>query len=287
MRSSILPLRQLSISNHDRDVAGMTYVYPVVSRRARGVSVGINLNPNNACNWRCIYCQVPNLHRGGPPPIDLKQLETELRALLSALYDGDYLQTHAPSGNRQVVDVAFSGNGEPTTAREFHEAVVVVARVVEDFAAPQPLWLRLITNGSQLGRKDVQRGIRLLGERHGEVWFKVDGVGAEFTRRINGVALQPATVVRRVKACAALCRTWVQSCFFVLDGAPPDAKMLERYIALLAEVRDALAGVHLYGLARPSQQPEAPRLKALSLEWLEEFAARIRTETGLTVLVSP
>ncbi|MBS0311602.1 MAG: radical SAM protein, partial [Proteobacteria bacterium] len=55
---------QLTSTNHDRDSAGMTYVYPVVSRRAGGVSVGINLNPNNACNWACVYCQVPNLTRG-------------------------------------------------------------------------------------------------------------------------------------------------------------------------------------------------------------------------------
>jgi hypothetical protein len=61
----------LKTEDHSRDSAGMRYVYPVVSRRAGGVSVGINLNPNNACNWRCIYCQVPGLTRGGPPPIDL------------------------------------------------------------------------------------------------------------------------------------------------------------------------------------------------------------------------
>ncbi|MEZ0245224.1 MAG: radical SAM protein, partial [Methylophilaceae bacterium] len=61
------PKPQLDATDHDRDSAGMTYVYPVVSRRARGVSIGINLNPNNACNWRCIYCQVPNLTRGAAP----------------------------------------------------------------------------------------------------------------------------------------------------------------------------------------------------------------------------
>ena len=44
----------LNIYDHDRDSAGMTYVYPVISRRAGGVSVGINLNTNKACNWRCI-----------------------------------------------------------------------------------------------------------------------------------------------------------------------------------------------------------------------------------------
>lgn len=281
------PSRRLSASNHDRDSSGMTYVYPVVSRRARGVSVGINLNPNNACNWRCIYCQVPNLKRGGPPPIDLGLLETELRALLTAMVHGDYLQRHVPPEERRLVDVAFSGNGEPTSAREFPDAVALVTRVLDDFPLPRAPLLRLITNGSLLDRRAVQEGIRCIGDRQGEVWFKIDGVGAEATHLINGVRLQPGAVLRRLKTCASLCPTWVQSCFFMLDGATPSQHALERYLALLGSARDVLAGVHLYGLARPSQQPEAARLKALPSEWLEEFAQRIRMTTGLTVQVSP
>jgi len=72
----------LKTEDHSRDSVDMRYVYPVISRRAGGVSVGINLNPNNACNWRCIYCQVPDLKRGGPPPIDLALLERELSDFL-------------------------------------------------------------------------------------------------------------------------------------------------------------------------------------------------------------
>ena len=83
---------KLTVRDHDRDAAQMTYVYPVVSRRAGGVSVGINLNPNNACNWRCIYCQVPDLQRGAAPEIDLKLLDAELMALLTDILHGDFMQ---------------------------------------------------------------------------------------------------------------------------------------------------------------------------------------------------
>lgn len=285
MRLPIFLSRPLSIADHDRSIAGMTYVYPVISRRARGVSVGINLNPNNACNWRCIYCQVPDLKRGGPPPIDLALLEHELRSLLTTLSDGDYSLSDLPPEARQVVDVAFSGNGEPTSAREFPAAVAVVGRVLDDLLPSVPI--RLITNGSLLGRKKVQEGIRLIGERQGEIWFKIDAVGLETTRLINGVPLSPSVVSERLKMCATLCRTWVQSCFFMLDAAAPTDEALERYIDLLASVREVVAGVHLYGLARPSRQTEAPRLKALPAQWLEMLAARIHETTGLTVQVSP
>src|SRR4030065_2010263 len=92
---------QLTVTDHDRDAAHRTYVYPVVSRRAGGVSIGINLNPNNACNWRCIYCQVPDLKRGSAPRIDLNKLEIELRSFLHELVDGDFMQKHLPPEDRK------------------------------------------------------------------------------------------------------------------------------------------------------------------------------------------
>lgn len=278
---------RLSIQDHSRDSAGMTYVYPVVSRRAGGVSVGINLNPNNACNWRCIYCQVPDLKRGGPPPIDLRQLESELRQMLAWLYEGDFLERHAPPEARRVVDVAFSGNGEPTSAAEFAAAVAVAGQVLAERGLAQPPQLRLITNGSMLGRADVQRGIALIGAYGGEVWFKVDRVGTEITRIINGAALSPQIVLRRLRQCGSLCATWVQTCLFALDGQAPGAREIDDYLELLGKAADRLAGVHLYGLARPSLQPEARRLAALPAQWLEDMALRIQRETGLNVRVSP
>jgi wyosine [tRNA(Phe)-imidazoG37] synthetase (radical SAM superfamily) len=278
---------RLTIQDHSRDSAGMTYVYPVVSRRAGGVSVGINLNPNNACNWRCIYCQVPDLKRGGPPPLDLGLLESELREMFAQLYRDDYLEHHAPPEARRVVDVAFSGNGEPTSAAEFPLAVELAGRVIDEFALVEPPQLRLITNGSLLDRAEVQRGIAALGARGGEAWFKVDVVGADAMQRINGVAYVPETVLRRLKLCGSLCTTWVQTCLFEFDGRPPAEAELAAYLDLLADARESVAGVHLYGLARPSHQPEAPRLAALPAAWLEDFARRIEAETGLAVRVSP
>lgn len=278
---------RLTFDNHSRDLAGMTYVYPVLSRRAGGVSVGINLNPNNACNWRCVYCQVPDLKRGGPPPIDLIQLETELRQMLEQLFAGDYLERHAPPEARRVVDIAFSGNGEPTSSAEFPAVVEIVGRVLDGFGLTEPPLLRLITNGSLLDRVAVQRGIAALGARGGEAWFKVDAGGVAAMRHINGVGYQPGTVLRRLERCSELCSTWVQTCQFSFDGKPPQEKLLADYLELLAQVRGRLAGVHLYGLARPSMQPEAPHLAALPAAWLEGFARRIEDKTGLTVRVSP
>ncbi|MFV5214175.1 radical SAM protein [Azonexus caeni] len=275
----------LRTDDHRRDSAGLRYVYPVISRRAGGVSVGINLNPNNACNWACVYCQVEGLTRGGPPPLELDRLEAELAGFLDAAINGDFMRRQVPETARRLVDVAFSGNGEPTSAPEFADAVARVAEALRRFGLNVPL--RLITNGSLLHRSAVQDGIRRLGEAGGEVWFKLDRATAVEVAAINGVAWAPEKAARNLETCAALAPTWVQTCWFALDGQAPDAASLAAYCALLAPLAERLAGVHLYGLARPSQQPAAPRLAALPEAALREVAASIEKETGLRVIVSP
>ena len=277
----------LTIEDHRRDSAGMRYVYPVISRRAGGVSVGVNLNVNNACNWACVYCQVDNLTRGGPPPIDLDLLERELTVFLEDALHGDFMARQVPADAQRLEDVAFSGNGEPTSAAEFPEAVLRVRSVLQRYGLAGKLPVRLITNGSMLHRPGVQEGIRVLGELGGEVWFKVDRASATEVAAINGVPLEAEKVRRNLAQCAGLAPTWVQTCWFALDGQAPDAAARDAYCALLEPLAASLAGVHLYGLARPSLQPAAPRLTRLAANELETFAAEIRKKTGIRVVVSP
>lgn len=284
-RQTGTPARQLSVHDHSRDSAGLRYVYPVVSRRAGGVSVGINLNVNNACNWACIYCQVPGLTRGGPPAVDLDLLEAELRGLLGEIVLGDYLQQHVPEGARRLVDVAFSGNGEPTAAREFEAAVGRVAAVLAALLPGGGLPLRLISNGSLLHRTEVQRGIAQLGACGGEVWFKLDRASPAGVRAVNGVRQRPERALEALSLCATLAPTWVQTCYFALDGALPSCEEQRAYLTALSSVRDKIKGVHLYGVARPSMQPGAARLSAAPLSELERFAAEIAAQ-GLRVTVS-
>lgn len=276
----------LSVADHDRDRAGLTYVYPVVSRRAGGVSVGINLNPNNACNWRCIYCQVPELGRGGPPPIDLDLLERELRGMLAAIVHGDFMAKSVPADMRRLNDVAISGNGEPTSAREFPQVVARIGAVLGDFDLAGRIKLILITNGSLAGRVHVQAGLAAMADLDGEVWFKLDRATRAGFAQINGTAVDPEAHIRRLTKVAALCPTWIQTCMFSLDGAPPAAAEIEAYLHLLgrcrAEIAAGLRGVLLYGLARPSLQAEAARLGALPESWLQALAARIEA-LGLRV----
>ncbi|CAK0746698.1 conserved hypothetical protein [Gammaproteobacteria bacterium] len=280
---------KLSTIDHRRDSAGLTYVYPVVSRRSRGLSIGINLNPNNACNWRCIYCQVPDLTRGAAPDINLTQLADELRRLLEEIDSGDFYERFSlPEGQRIIRDLAISGNGEPTTCREFDAVIDVIDQVCTRFDALRSVKRVLISNGSLMARPDIQRGLVHWSKLAGEVWFKIDSATEEGIRRINNINLSSAAVLRHLEICAHLCPTWIQTCFFAFDGQPPTATEQRAYLHLLAEVQQRkipIGGVLLYGLARPAMQAESPRLSAVSGAWLENIGQKING-LGLQVQVN-
>ena len=279
----------LSPENHNRDTAGMTYVYPVVSRRAGGVSVGVNLNPNNACNWACVYCQVPDLVRGAAPDIDLAQLEAELRAMLTDILHGNFMQTRVPEEVRRLNDIALSGNGEPTSAKAFPQVIELIGRVMADFDLIDKIKLVLITNGSLADRTRVQDGLKKMAVLNGEVWFKFDSATPSGMRAINQTRSSPDKQFERMTMAAHLCPTWLQTCVFALDGAPPSATEQDAYLTAVKRIRKQqipVQGVLLYGLARPSMQPQASHLSALPVEWMDDFAEQIRA-AGLPVKVSP
>ena len=275
----------LSIEDHNRFQEGFEYVYPVVSRRAGGLSLGINLNTNNACNWRCIYCQVPDLIRGAPPPVDLDALEEELSVFLSQILIGSYLEDQVPKGQRRLNDIAFSGNGEPTSAPNFADAVKTIHGVRLRANVPEAVKTVLITNGSLMHQHKVMKGVRDLAGINGEVWFKIDRATVEGAQLINDTKINKSRIMSNLEASAKACPTWIQTCLFKLDGLHPADSDLDAYVQLIGEAVARgipFKGILLYGLARQSYQPESARLSKLDDGWLNAFAHRLR-ELGVTV----
>ena len=275
----------LSIKDHNRFQEGFEYVYPVVSRRAGGLSLGINLNTNNACNWRCIYCQVPDLIRGAPPPVDLDALEEELSVFLSQILIGSYLEDQVPKGQRRLNDIAFSGKGEPTSAPNFADAVKTIHGVRVRANVPEVIKTVLITNGSLMHQRKVMKGVKDLAGINGEVWFKIDRATVEGAQLINDTKINKSRIMSNLEASAKACPTWIQTCLFKLDGLHPADSDLDAYVQLIGEAVARgipFKGILLYGLARQSHQPESARLSKLDDGWLNAFAHRLR-ELGVTV----
>lgn len=268
----------LTAQHHPSDVMGMKYVYPVVSRRAGGVSVGINLNTNHACNWHCSYCQVPDLQRGAAPPVDVDVLTQELTVLLTQVLQGDFMQRHVPVEARILRDIALSGDGEPTSAREFATVIERVGAVMANFGLLGHIPLVVISNGSQLGKVRVQAGLRKLAALGGQLWFKLDSATPHGMRRMNGTRNSPQRQLENLRLAITLCPVWIQTCVLAWDGLPPDESEQAAYLAAVCALAGSgVQGVLLYGLARPSMQAQAVHLSALPESWLTHYAQRIET----------
>nr|AOO54649.1 radical sam protein [uncultured bacterium] len=196
--------------------------------------------------------------------------------------------TRVPEGARRINDIAISGNGEPTSAADFAQVIELIAKLKIELALPEYLKLVLITNGSQLHRDNVQQGLRRMAQLNGEVWFKLDRASEQGMVRINDTHTTLDKVRSNLATAIACCpNTWLQTCWFALDGEVPSMQDESDYLDFLRALsRDGIVpkGVLLYGIARTSMQPEASRLSALSFVRMDTFAARIR-ELGLVVNV--
>ena len=248
----------LTTTNHDRDIAGLKYVYPVLSRRAGGLSVGINFNTNNACNWRCIYCQVPNLIKGTAPDLDLALLEEELKFFLNDVQHGDFYQRfHVEANNQVIKDIAISGNGEPTSVKNFTQAVALIGGIATGLGVLPKSHFVLIANGSLVHQQKVREGLKALHSYGGEVWFKFDSATKEGRALVNETAQSVKSSLENLRISSGLCTTKLQTCLFSYAGLGWTETEKQAYLDALKTVK-ATTGVEevlLYTLARPSMQP--------------------------------
>src|SRR5262249_55093690 len=172
---------------------------------------------------------------------------------------------------------------------QFSEAVERAGGVLAARGLAGKLPVRLISNGSLVHQADVRRGLARLAAHGGELWFKLDSATDEGMRRVNDAAPGIERVRANLRAASVLLPTWIQTCVFARDALAPtelEQRALVEFLGAELAAGTALRGVLLYGLARPSHQPEAPSLARLPRAWLEDFAARLAA-LGLAVSVHP
>ena len=253
---------KLVVTNHNRDIFKTRYVYPVVSRRAGGLSLGINLNTNNACNWQCIYCEVPNLTRGKPDPIDLNLLRVELQDWLKNLVEGGFIEKHTDPGTR-FKDIALSGNGEPTACKEFKSVLRIIEEEFTACKCPTDIKIRLITNGSYLSEKEVQDAWQEMPLEK-EIWFKIDSANTLTIQQLNQVNLTQNQIRKNLESALSVSSTVIQTCLTKINGQLPQESEICEYVRLLKPYEKKIKSIHLYSLARPTEQKTLYSLERLS-----------------------
>ena len=252
--------------SHERKWKDNLFVYAVISRRSRGISVGINLNPDKICNFDCIYCQVARSRTPEVRQVDLEKVDEELGLILEAECSG-LLYEDTPfdvlsAEERGVRDIAFSGNGEPTASPHFAAAVSLAARARLKFQLNSTK-LILLTNATCLDKPSVRTALAELDQNNGEIWAKLDAGTEKHFRLVNRSHVVPLRRILDNMLDAARMRPLViQSLWFrSLDVAPPSEE-IESYCERLNDLLEQggkLKSIQLYTIARhPSECSASP-----------------------------
>lgn len=273
---------------HERRWRDNLYVYAVVSRRSGGISIGLNLNPDKACNFDCIYCQVDRRQPPATRKVDLQALAGELDRVLEAHRDGSLFETAPfsalPPGLREIRDIAFSGDGEPTTFPRLEEAVLIAADARSRFALAAAR-LILITDGTYLAKPAVRRALAVMDRNNGEIWAKLDAGTEEFFRLVNRPNVTLERVLENILDAARSRPIVIQSLFCGIRGQSPRPEEIEAYcgrLKWLLEAGGRLRMIQVYTIARG---PAEPFVAALSDVELDQIASTVRARVVVPVEV--
>jgi len=279
---AILPL----FTQHSRSWRENRYVYPVISRRSKGLSIGVNLNPDKVCNYDCVYCCVD---RRTPPTItevDLDVLREELDHLLGLAVSGDLFEQppfdQTPRHLRRVNDVAFSGDGEPTSFQRFGDASRIAAELLEKYRRAD-VKIVVITNATLFHQPRVQEALAFLDGHNGEIWAKLEAGTEAYYREVERTSIPLQRVLDNILTAGQVRPIVIQSLFMRLHGQGPPVAEIDAYIGRL---KDLVAGgcriklVQVYTVARGTAEEWCTLLPAADLDAISE---RVGAEAGLPV----
>jgi wyosine [tRNA(Phe)-imidazoG37] synthetase (radical SAM superfamily) len=282
MTPNPLPL----FADHSRAFHENKFVYPVLSRRSKGISIGVNLNPDKVCNFDCIYCQVDRRSEAETRFVELDRLMAELDHMLACISRGEIYRdekfAHVPAPLRRLNDIAFSGDGEPTTYRNFDELMQSVADLKTRHDLPG-VKMVLITNASMFHRPVVQAGLKVLDQNNGEIWAKLDAGTAAYYQLVERTKSPFRQVLDNIASAALVRPLVIQSLFMRIQNEPPSAGEISAYVDRLNEITAAggkLKLIQIYTIARP---PAESFVGPLSNAEVDAIAREVREKTGLSV----
>lgn len=286
--SMIYPTRNHPSRYHDQKI-----VYPVVSRRAGGVSIGVNLSPSKRCNFGCVYCQV-HIDRTREserlaqvsPYLDLDRLDRELSDTVATVKNGA-LFTEArfaatPQSKRELKDFAFSGDGEPTLSPQFVEASEILARR-RSAERLDALKLVLITNATTLRETRTIAGCDILAANNGEIWVKLDGGTPSDYQAMNRSAVPFETICENIAFAGRRWPVAIQTMLLRKNGSSPSERQILDYCRAVAQIREQggeISRILLYTVARA---PFESGCESLSNAEMDAFSQIINENTSIPV----
>ena len=271
-------------AQHQRSFEHNRFVYPVVSRRSRGVSIGVNLNPDKVCNFDCIYCQVDRVQASETRFVELDAVLAELDEMLRLVTSGELFGTEkfaaTPETLRRLNDIAFSGDGEPTTYRNFDEIVARVAEVKRRHALTD-VKLVLITNASMFHRPAVERGLATLDANQGEIWAKLEAGTEQYYKLVERTSVPFRRVLDNITAAARVRPIVIQSLFMRIAGEPSSPAELAAFCDRLNEIVAAGGQIRLVQVYTVARRPAEATVAPLSNAEVDAIVELVRRSTRL------
>jgi wyosine [tRNA(Phe)-imidazoG37] synthetase (radical SAM superfamily) len=282
----IAPGTRAAVTSHPRTYQENKFVYPVLSRRSRGISVGVNLNPDKICNFDCVYCQVDRRSAGVTLFVETGRLLDELEHTLDLVATGSLYSAppfeSVPEELRRLNDIAFSGDGEPTSFRNF-DAIAADVAAIKRRRGLDTVKMVLITNASLFHRPHVKNALATFDRNQGEIWAKLDAGTAEYFRQIDRTPIPFDRILRNIHEAAQVRPLVIQSLFMKIDGQGPS---IDEIAAFCDRLRDVVQGggqidrVQVYTVARrPAESFVAP----LGPTQIDAIADAVRARVGVTV----
>ena len=261
-----------------RDFLGNRFVYSVISPRARGLSIGVNMNPDKFCNFDCGYCEVD---RAAPPratSLDVDVMIAELESTLVLAQSGGLRERPGykdlPQELLQLRHVTLRGDGEPTMSPHFVLAVESILHLRARGRLPF-FKLVLITNATGLDRPEVEQGLRCFTPTD-EVWAKLDAGTQEHMNRVNKPDCSLDKIMANILRLARQRPIIIQSLFPSIDGAGPTPSEIEAYVQRLKELKAAGAQIELVQIYSATRPTPHSRCAHLPLRTLSHIARRVR-----------
>jgi wyosine [tRNA(Phe)-imidazoG37] synthetase (radical SAM superfamily) len=272
--------------SHPRSFATNRYVYPVLSRRAGGISIGVNLNLDRVCNFHCVYCQVD---RGQPAErefVDLERLAGELNQAVELVVSGRIFEGpqfgRTPPQLRRLNDFALSGDGEPTAYENFDQVVNVCAEVRRRHGLGD-VKIVLITNASLLHRPRVREALTTLDANGGEIWAKLDAGTEDYYRLVARSAVPWRQILDNLREAALVRPIVIQTLWMRIRGQSPSQGELDAYCERIQEIQAAGGRIKLIQTHTIARKPAEPWVAALSNSEIDAIAEVVRQRTGLPV----
>jgi wyosine [tRNA(Phe)-imidazoG37] synthetase (radical SAM superfamily) len=245
----------------------------VISRRAGGLSIGINCTPNGQCSFNCIYCQ--SLGRTGKSPT-VDEIIFEVKKILD-IYRKNKFAEHFPlieEKDRLLKDIAFSGDGEPTLYPHFMELCKRLQEIiVQTDNYPS---LVLITNAAQIPQAWAKDFLPIL-----EIWGKLDAGTDEWFNFINRPNKETsiAKIEDNLKFIVSKFPLRIQTMLCEAKGKIPSEEEIKSYSQIVKRVYEAnpknLLSVQLYSVVRKAAENS---VLPLPREFLENAKRKIEKE---------